>query len=172
MFKLRELEREDLQEITKWRSVRATINCLGAPFRYIGSEIDERWFDAYLQKRSSTVRCVVIAEEKPHEPLALVTLSNINWVHRAGVFHIQVSTSSQKKGVGTFGTEEMLRHAFLDLGLNRVELTVLKSNAQARRLYEKAGFVEEGCKRKAVFKNGHFEDMLEMGILREEWEAL
>lgn len=63
----------------------------------------------------------------------------------------------------------MLRHAFSDLGLNRVELTVLESNSRARSIYEKEGFALEGTLRAAAWKNGRYEDMHVMSILREEW---
>lgn len=65
----------------------------------------------------------------------------------------------------------MLRHAFSDLGLNRVELTVLESNSRARSIYEKEGFTLEGTLRAAAWKNGRHEDMHVMSILRDEWNS-
>lgn len=172
MFKLRELSRNDLATINSWRTDRETIACLGAPFRYIDREVDEAWFDSYLKNRSTTIRCVAIDADDPTTPLCLATLASINWVDRNCVFHIQVSPSSRSKGVGSFAIEGMLNHAFYDLGLNRIELEVLESNERAQHLYKKAGFVVEGCKRQAVFKNGSFFNMLEMGLLRDEWKGI
>ena len=45
---LRELERRDLSTVTAWRADRELVGLLGGSFRYVGSEIDEKWFDAYL----------------------------------------------------------------------------------------------------------------------------
>lgn len=170
MLELRELQRGDLPAITSWRAGRGMIDCLGAPYRYIGPEIDERWFDSYLSSRSNTVRCAVADADSPAEILGLATLAGIDWVHRSCTFHIMVGPKAQGRGVGTFALAGMLRHASSDLGLHRVELSVLDSNSRARSLYEKFGFVLEGTRRRAAFKNGRWEDMHVMAILADEWK--
>ena len=48
MYKLRELSRKDLMEINRWRNNPELIKLLGAPFRYIDVQIDERWYENYL----------------------------------------------------------------------------------------------------------------------------
>lgn len=47
---------------------------------------------------------------------------------------------------------------------------MLEDNVRAQRLYEKIGFIREGVKRKAKFKNGKFVNMLIYAILREEFK--
>ncbi len=168
---LRELERGDLNSVTAWRTSRELINSLAAPYRFIGREIDERWFDGYLSGRASTVRCAVVDSESPEQILGLATLANIDWIVRSAEFHIMVGPEAQGQGVGTYAIREMLRHAFSDLGLNRVELTVLESNSRARSIYEKEGFTLEGTLRAAAWKNGRHEDMHVMSILRDEWNS-
>lgn len=44
MYKLRELERKDLTIINSWRNDYELIEQLGAPFRYINLEVDQKWF--------------------------------------------------------------------------------------------------------------------------------
>ena len=46
----------------------------------------------------------------------------------------------------------MLNHAFFNMNLNRVELTVIENNKRSIHLYEKNGFVYEGRKIKASDK--------------------
>lgn len=169
MLELRELERGDLRAVTSWRAERSMVDCLGAPYRFIGPEVDERWFDGYLAGRPNTVRCAAVDSAAPGEILGLATLSGIDWVHRSCEFHIMVGPGSQGRGVGRFALGGMLRHAFADLGLNRVELSVLDTNARARALYEGFGFSLEGTRRAAAFKNGEFVDVHLMGLLASEW---
>ena len=52
-------------------------------------------------------------------------------------------------------------------GYLRIELGVFAGNARAVALYRKAGFVEEGIKRRAVLIDGVFHDEIIMGRLRE-----
>lgn len=65
----------------------------------------------------------------------------------------------------------MLRHAFNDLNLHRVFLSVLSSNAGAIRAYEKAGFRREGIAREAAYKRGRYEDLVGMAILSHEFDG-
>ena len=172
MYLLRELERGDLPEVNRWRRDPALIGRLTAPYRYINAEVDEHWFDHYMQNRSQAIRCAVVEAERPHQILGLVSLTNIDWVHRTAYFGIMIGREENRgKGLGSFAVEAILRHAFGDMNLNRVELTVLEDNLPAQKLYAGAGFVQEGRFRQAVFKEGQYRDLLFMAILREDWEA-
>jgi RimJ/RimL family protein N-acetyltransferase len=64
----------------------------------------------------------------------------------------------------------VLRYAFKELNLYRLNLDVFAYNPRAIRSYEKAGFKIEGREPKAVLRDGQRYDMVLMGILREEWE--
>jgi RimJ/RimL family protein N-acetyltransferase len=170
MYALRELEREDVKTINAWRRDPELIRHLGAPYRFIGPEVDERWFDAYLQKRGSTIRCAVVEREKPEEILGLVTLADIDWVHRGCELHIMIGPAARRgKGAGSFAVEAMLRHAFADMGLERVQVLLLEDNTAALGLYRKCGFQEEGLLRRAAYKEGVWRNMRVMSVLREEW---
>lgn len=75
------------------------------------------------------------------------------------------------RGYGTDALRLILRHAFGNLGLNRVELNVFDFNVRAIRCYEKVGFVREGVRRDALLRGGHYHDIVVMGVLREEFFA-
>lgn len=169
MYKIRELKREDMDVINSWRNDPDLISCLGAPFRFINQEVDYAWFDSYMRNRNKEVRCVVTTNDSD-KPICLVSLVNIDQINQSAEFHLMVGESKNRgKGVGTFAIKEMLQHAFLNLNLRRVELTVLATNDKARRLYEKTGFKMEGTKREAKFKNGGFVDMYIYSILKREY---
>ena len=76
------------------------------------------------------------------------------------------------KGYGTDAMRTILHYGFTEINLRRVTLTVFEYNPRAIRSYEKAGFRQEGCLRQFLNREGRRWDMLYMGILREEWEAL
>lgn len=169
MFRIREIERKDLLEINKWRNDPELISLLGAPFRYINLDVDVKWFDSYMSNRGNAVRCA-ITEDDNDEILALVSLVSINYMNQSAEFHIMVGNfENQGRGIGTFAINEMLNHAFNNMNLQRIELTVLDDNERAIYLYEKCGFVKEGKKRKARYKNGKFVDVLMYSILKSEF---
>ena len=168
-YRLRELERKDIPVINQWRNDPELIARLGAPYRFINLDVDEEWFDDYIKNRNTAVRCAIV-EENNDEILGLVSLVSIDYMNQSAEFHIMVgSKENQGKGVGTFAVKEMLCHAFDNLNLQRVELTVLEENMRARHLYEKAGFVQEGIKRSSKYKKGKFVNMVLYSILRSDF---
>ncbi|WP_369147895.1 GNAT family N-acetyltransferase [Burkholderia pseudomallei] len=162
---LRELERTDLATLNGWRANRELVDLLGSPFRYINREVDERWFDAYLANRQRHVR-LAICDMATREVIGVVYLLDIDWVNRDAEFAIQIGNpASRGRGIGTKATRLALDHAFDDLNLHRIHLTVLATNTAAISLYEKTGFRAEGLFRQAVFKEGRYVDMIAMAIL-------
>ena len=169
MLKLRELNGEDLATINSWRNDRELIDNLGAPFRFIGLEIDKRWYENYLNNRNVTVRCSIVDETD--KILGLVSLTSIDYLNQSAELHIMIGNKeNQGRGIGTFAVIEMLKHAFYNLNLQRIELTVLEDNQRAKKMYEKCGFKLEGMKRKSIYKNGMFVNMLMYSILKEEFK--
>jgi RimJ/RimL family protein N-acetyltransferase len=54
------------------------------------------------------------------------------------------------------------------MNLHRIELWVFEENARARHVYEKVGFIEEGRLRDGMYKAGHYQDLIFMGLLEGE----
>ncbi len=74
------------------------------------------------------------------------------------------------KGYGSDALNLLLRFAFQELNLHRVNLGTFEYNPRAIRAYEKIGFVHEGRVRRSMRRDGKRWDNVYMGILREEWE--
>src|SRR6266851_5027480 len=171
MVSLRELARQDIPLVNRWRQDRDLVDGLGAPARYITEEVDHAWFDEYLRRRGIDVRCAILLELE-FEPVGLASLTGIDSVHRRAEFHLLIGRRDlHGRGLGTDATRQMLRHAFHDLNLHRVFLSVLSSNAAAIRVYEKAGFRREGIAREAAYKRGRYEDLLHLAILSHEFNG-
>jgi len=73
------------------------------------------------------------------------------------------------KGYGTEALRLLLVYAFYELDLQRVNLVVVAGNNRAKQACFKAGFKLEGRMRLAVLREGQRQDILAMGVLREEW---
>lgn len=70
-----------------------------------------------------------------------------------------------------YATLTILRFAFFELNLHRVELEVFDFNPRVIRCYEKAGFRHEGTRRQRLFHDGRYRDAHWMAILRHEFQA-
>ena len=122
-----------------------------------------------MSNRGNQVRCAIIEENKD-DILGLVSLVSVNQMNQSAELHIMIGDKeNQGKGIGSFAVKEMLNHAFFNMNLNRVELTVIENNKRAIHLHEKNSFVYEGRKRKTRYKGGKFMDMLMYAVLRDDF---
>ena len=168
MYRLREIIKDDIIIINQWRNNKDLIDQLGTTFRFINLDVDIDWYENYMKNRSSTVRCSIIDES--NSLIGLVSLTNIDFTNQKSIFHIMIGEAKHRgKGAGLFAITEILKHAFKNLNLNRIELTVLQNNLHAINLYKKVGFIEEGIIRHCIYKNGKFENMLLMSVLKKDF---
>jgi diamine N-acetyltransferase len=167
--RFRELERGDLAALNRWRNDPEVIRHLGANFHSISPEVDARWYDAYLAGRDRAIRLAIV-DTMCDRVIGSVHLTDVHRVNRSAEFSIVIGEPDYwSKGYGTEAARVMLAHAFDDLNLHRVYLTVLAENTRAVRLYERVGFAHEGRLREAVFKNGRYRDVLTMAILEPDY---
>jgi RimJ/RimL family protein N-acetyltransferase len=62
------------------------------------------------------------------------------------------------------------RHLIFDLGYHRLQLEIYGFNERAQRHAERAGFVREGVRRKAYWRNEEWADGVIYGLVREDLE--
>ncbi|HWI60796.1 MAG TPA: GNAT family protein, partial [Symbiobacteriaceae bacterium] len=74
-------------------------------------------------------------------------------------------------GYGQDALRLILQFAFGKMGLHRVELHVFDFNERAIACYERVGFVREGVRREALFRDNRYHDIIVMGITRNEFQA-
>jgi diamine N-acetyltransferase len=75
------------------------------------------------------------------------------------------------KGYGRDAINVLLKWAFQIQNWRRIWLNTVGQNERAIRAYRACGFVEEGRLRQHTFCNGIYDDEVQMGLLRTEWEA-
>lgn len=169
-IRLRAMERDDVSRFYEWVNDPEVTRGLSI-FLPISMVDEMSWFDS-LAKR-----------DQKEKPLAIEVRKGRSWklIGNCGVFEFDPVNSSAELGIligektewnKGYGTETMLllaRHCFETLNLNRVCLRVYAGNPRAKRSYEKAGFVEEGRLREAVYKHGQYDDVIMMSVLHSEW---
>lgn len=105
----------------------------------------------------------------------LIGSIGLNWVdawHRIGVLGAWIGEANYWGG--GHGTDALLlvcEYAFDWLDLRRLTLGTMAPNERAQRNVEKCGFVLEARERKATFCAGEWVDLLEYGMMRDEWRG-
>jgi RimJ/RimL family protein N-acetyltransferase len=62
------------------------------------------------------------------------------------------------------------RHLIFELGFHRLQLEIYGFNERAQRHAERAGFIREGARRKAYWRNDEWVDGVIFGLVREDLE--
>ena len=92
--------------------------------------------------------------------------------HVVELFRIALDRAGGGSGDRFF--RALVDHAFRDLGAERLWLDASAENPRALKIYTRAGFRHEGCQRAHWYRPalGRAVDLVLMGLLRPEWEAL
>ena len=101
-----------------------------------------------------------------------VNLSNVaRGAMQSGTIGYWIDRERAGRGYVAEGVVVVVRFAFEDLGLHRVEVCVIPRNHNSRRVMEKLGLRQEGLAERFLEINGTWEDHLRFGFTAEEWRT-
>ncbi|WP_367647638.1 GNAT family N-acetyltransferase [Ruegeria arenilitoris] len=169
-FKLRPMERSDLDSVLPWfqdvedlarfdRTTRVPLNQAHA---------ESWWKDAFAAPDASRQSWFVI-ETVAGETVGLAGLDSISNINRDAVVAVFVDKATRRSGVGIRAAALLMDLGFRQLGLNRITSYYRADNHNSRDLVAKIGCQIEGTMRQAWFAEGQFHDMVVVGILRDDW---
>jgi len=169
--RLRGVRDEDLPRLARWEMDPARMatlsNWVVPPSEAAAKERIARW----------------CANDKDNAGFAIETLADppvlVGNIHllgarpkdRCATLGIALAREHIGRGYGTDATRVIVDYAFREMGLHRIQLAVAPFNRAGIRAYEKAGFVEEGRHRDAVWHDGRWYDKVLMSLLDHEWAA-
>ena len=167
---LRAIEGDDIDAIHRWTNDPEVQESLGgwhfpvskagllnwiASFRYDG--LDQRF----------------IIDASKTGPVGLVTLTSINWKDRNAFHGVLIGERQhRRKGLGADAVLAIMRYAFEELNLQRLDTTIVEYNTASLALHvEACGWVEEGRKAMAIFRKNRFWANVILGITRDRYLA-
>lgn len=102
--------------------------------------------------------------------IGLIDLDGIEWSNGLAWLAVGIGEAAYRgQGYGSDALGLMLRFAFHELNLHRIQLTVFSYNTRAIRLYERLGFTREGVLREYLQRDGQRFDVYQYGLLAREW---
>ena len=163
---LRAIEEADAATSYEWISdpeVRVHLASRSRP----NTEAQSRAFFANVDGKSDQVFAIVMRADGLH--VGNCGLHDIHAVDRRAALGIVIGQKDQQnRGFGAETVRLLCGHAFDNLGLHKVWLSVYATNPRGLKVYERCGFRVEGRLRDHAFVEGRWVDEIRMGVLREE----
>lgn len=139
----------------------------GRPPRPVTLEMVAESFDAAVKDSGS----YTFGIEADAQLIGTCGLQGVNRVHRTAEIGIGiVNREFHGRGYGREAMGLLLDFGFRIQNLRRLWLEVNAANERAVRSYRASGFVEEGRLREHVWSAGRYDDLIQMGLLRRDWE--
>jgi len=169
LVRLRPIQEEDLPLVLQWRN-SAEVRKYLLNDEPIPPEAHQQWFESLEKDNRKRVFLIVSREERPLGLVQLFAIDRENG-HAEWGFYV-ADPELRRAGFGAEAEYLILCCAFDELGLQRVYCCTLASNQPVLALHERFGFRREGVLRRHICRGNRYEDLVMMGILREEFEEV
>lgn len=139
-----------------------------ALFPYTMAQL-KNYVESAVQNKSQLVLAIVWKENNVH--VGNISLQNINWVNRSAEYAILLGEKQfWGKGIAYEASIKLIKHGFENLNLHRIYCGTTAENTGMKKLALKIGMKQEGIRREAFYKHGKFQDIIEYGILKNEFQ--
>jgi RimJ/RimL family protein N-acetyltransferase len=169
LVNLRAREMSDVERMTRWINDREVTRFMGGGYPW-STEAEEAFVrgQASVPMTFGDLRFAIETKDGVH--MGGCGLHRASPENRNAELGIMIGEKAYwSKGFGSDAVATLVRFAFEEMNLNRVELHVYDFNERGQAAYRKCGFVEEGRMRDAHFTEGAYCDVVVMGVLRDEW---
>ena len=108
------------------------------------------------------------------ERIGMTGLWDIDWQARHAIGAIKLHPPAlTQKGIGTDAIKTLSAWAFYDVGMQKIQGSILDFNGPSLGAYaKKCGWKIEGVFRRHVYRKGEYHDAYWVSILKEEFDAL
>lgn len=133
----------------------------------VNYEDQEHWFKN-LDNKKTLILSAMLNETK----IGYYKLLNIDWVNRKYDMSYDVIAAYRGKGYASLILEAGIDFSFEILNMHRIDTEVLENNIASHKSLIKSGFIQEGVKRKSIYRCVKYLDSFTLGILEEDWKIL
>jgi len=121
-----------------------------------------------LDSQREVVLAIIDSEADKH--IGNISLQNINWVSRNAEFAILLGDKKYwGKGYGEEAAKLIVDYGFDRLNLHRIYCGTLEENEGMKKLALKMKMKQEGLRREAIYKHGKYQNVVEYGVLRDDY---
>jgi RimJ/RimL family protein N-acetyltransferase len=169
--RLRSIEREDLPLIQKWGNDSEIQYLLGGWHFPTNSEDVSKWFNG-ISIQSLNQRFAI--ETDDFGLIGTANIVDIDWKNRNAFHGMMLGDKDIRgKGYGVDTVMAIMKYAFEEMGLERLDGSMISYNEASLRMYiGKCGWVEEGRQRNWYFRKNRYWDRILVGVTRDNYFKL
>lgn len=168
---LRAIEPSDLPMLQRWANDPAIQRMLGGWHFPTSMKDQEAWWST-LSCQSTNQRFAI--ETRDLGLIGTANLVSIDWKNR-NAFHGMLlgEDHARGKGYGVDTIMSVMRYAFNELGMARLDTDIIEYNEASQNVYfEKCGWLVEGRKTNAYFRDGKYWSKILAGITRDRYNEV
>ena len=168
---LRAIEEDDLESFHSWGNDPDLWRLLGGWHFPSSKKSTLDWFQK-IQGDQLNLRLAVTTEEDG--VVGLANILDIDWKNKHAFHGMMLGNPAVRgKGLGKDTVMAIMRYAFDELGLERLDGSMIEFNDASTALYcGKCGWKEEGRQRNWYYRGGRFWDKIMVGITRNDYKEL
>ncbi|HJK94749.1 MAG: alanine acetyltransferase [Sandaracinus sp.] len=137
---------------------------------WVSPPTDREGFAAYLARESASFRLLLVRRREDDALIGVFNLSQIvRGVFRSAYLGYYGFSATTGRGYMHEGMTLLVHHAFLTIGLHRIEANVRPENRASIALVRRSGFEREGYSPNYLFLDGAWRDHERWAIRREIW---
>lgn len=167
---LRPLEESDLtMEYVSWLNDTEVCEFNShAVFPYTKEKMNAYYQHLQQSQASNIVLAIIDNNNQTH--IGNISLQGINWVDRNAEYAILLGNKTYwGKGVAAEASILMCEFGFSRLNLHRIYCGTSSKNIGMQKLATKMNMKQEGIRKEAIFKNGEYLDIIEYGVLKNDF---
>jgi RimJ/RimL family protein N-acetyltransferase len=170
--RLREVRKEDAELINKLGNEEEVFINLSTRLPMPKPlQVEENWYQEYTKEYNEDFIQFVI-ETLDGTVIGKCGTGHIDWKNSCVTIWIFIGNpENRSKGYGSDALSLLVNFIFREMNMNRVQLYVFAFNERAVTSYKKVGFVVEGVQKQELFRNGTYNDVYIMSILKREYDA-
>ena len=163
---LRALEPEDYKTSIHWRKDDEIWNMLGGTKYFVSEAYEKKWVENAIIDSKDVKLAVCLIESDKY--IGNVYMTNINMINRSCESHILIGEREfWGQGYACEALQLAIEYMKNERGIRRFEALILESNIPSIKMHEKCGYVLEGIRHSAVFKNGRYHNQLIFAYLND-----
>jgi RimJ/RimL family protein N-acetyltransferase len=169
---LRAPELADVPDLHRWSNDPEIWNMLGGWHFPYSTRSTEDWVKS--RKDNNLVEHVFCIDTPNEGIIGTANIISIDWKNKNAFHGMMIGEANLRgKGYGIDALMVIMRYAFMELGLNRLDTEIINYNARSLKFYlGKGGWKQEGVRRDWFYRNGQYYDKVLIGVTRQNYLEL